>query len=244
MTKVGYHNRHVASFAEVKRLLDAGAVGRVTHVLAEAYGPVVLKGRGPTWRTRKVEGGGCLYDYAAHPVDLLTWYLGPAESVSGSVLNSVFSRETDDEVFSTIHFPGGATAQLSVSWSDESHRKMSTKITLWGTLGRIAAERQEIHVYFETSKRLPDGLRPRLERASTQPTSLEPVWYYLRGEEYSAQVDNFVRAVEHGELITGTFRDASETDRTIGHDRSTTRCTINAPRHWSKLTALCRHDRT
>ena len=46
VTQVGYHNRFVGAFAEVKRLLDAGAIGDVTHVLGEAYGPVVLKPQG------------------------------------------------------------------------------------------------------------------------------------------------------------------------------------------------------
>ena len=58
----------------------------VTHVLAEAYGPVVLKPKGGTWRSRKAEGGGCLYDYAAHPLNLLTWYFGSRRGVSGTVL--------------------------------------------------------------------------------------------------------------------------------------------------------------
>ena len=39
VTQVGYHNRFVASFAEVHRLLEEGAIGSVSHVLAEAYGP-------------------------------------------------------------------------------------------------------------------------------------------------------------------------------------------------------------
>ena len=46
VTQVGYHYRFVGAFAEVKRLLEVGAIGRVTHVLAEAYGPVVLKTAG------------------------------------------------------------------------------------------------------------------------------------------------------------------------------------------------------
>src|SRR5262249_36609915 len=37
VTQVGYHNRFVGAFAEVKRLLDAGAIGKVTHALGEAY---------------------------------------------------------------------------------------------------------------------------------------------------------------------------------------------------------------
>ena len=56
VNQVGYHYRFVGAFQEVKRLLDAGAIGDVTHVLAEAYGPVVLKPKGSTWRTQRVGG--------------------------------------------------------------------------------------------------------------------------------------------------------------------------------------------
>ena len=40
VTQVGYHNRFVGAFREVKALLEAGAIGTVTHALGEAYGPV------------------------------------------------------------------------------------------------------------------------------------------------------------------------------------------------------------
>ena len=110
-------------------------------------------------------GGGCLYDYAAHPVDLLTWYFGPVERVSGSVLGKVFSKETEDEVFSTLSFANGTTGQLSVSWSDESQRKMTTKVTIWGTHGRIYADRQEIQVFLRAGATPPGGVRPWVERA-------------------------------------------------------------------------------
>ncbi len=123
VTQVGYHNRHLATFNEVKRILDLGVLGTVTRVVAEAYGPVVLKSKGSTWRSKKDEGGGALYDYAAHPVDLLTWYFGRPESVSGTVLGRVFSAETEDEVFTTLMWPSGVSGQVSVSWSDESQRK-------------------------------------------------------------------------------------------------------------------------
>ncbi|MBV8593861.1 MAG: Gfo/Idh/MocA family oxidoreductase, partial [Caulobacteraceae bacterium] len=58
VNQVGYHYRFVAAFQEMKRLLDLGAIGEVSHVSAEAYGPVVLKPKGSTWRTQRQEGGG------------------------------------------------------------------------------------------------------------------------------------------------------------------------------------------
>jgi predicted dehydrogenase len=216
VTQVGYHNRFVAAFREVRSLLDAGAIGEVTHVLGEAYGPVVLKQKGSTWRSRRAEGGGCLYDYAAHVINLMNWYLGEPSGVAGTALPKVFSADTDDAAFGTLHFSGGKTGQLSVYWSDESYRKMTTRITIWGTAGRIFADRQECQVYLRDTASVPPGYEEGWNvRYTTELT--EPVWFYLRGEEYSAQIEAFVDQVvagtpsgEHG------FAAAAETDRTIG----------------------------
>jgi predicted dehydrogenase len=194
VTQVGYHNRFVGTFREVKALVDMGALGTVTHALGEAYGPVVTRSRGSTWRSQRAEGGGCLYDYAAHPIDLLNWFLGEPVGVGGTVLNRIFSRETEDEVFSTLYYPEGKTAQISVNWSDESYRKMTTRVTLWGTAGRIFADRQECQVYLRDDALLPPGYEPGWNvRYTTELT--EPVGFYLRGEEYSAQIEHFIERV-------------------------------------------------
>jgi predicted dehydrogenase len=214
VTQVGYHNRFIGAFREVKRLLDAGAVGTVTHVLAEAYGPVVLKAKGSTWRSRRADGGGCLYDYAAHPLNLLTWYFGSPQGVSGTVLGRVFSAETDDEVSSTLHFGEDVDAQLSVSWSDESHRKMTTRVTIWGTKGRIYADRQEVQLYVREDATPPEGYSVGWNVRYTTELS-DPVWFYVRGEEYSAQLDAFVARVEHGAAAEDGFASAAITDDVI-----------------------------
>jgi predicted dehydrogenase len=215
VTQVGYHNRFVGAFREVKALLDANAIGRVTHVLGEAYGPVVLKPKGGTWRSQRTEGGGCLYDYAAHAIDLVNWYLGEPLGVGGTVLGRVFSGETDDEVFSTLYYPEGRTAQISVNWSDESYRKMTTRVTLWGTAGRIYADRQECQVYLRDTARVPEGYGEGWNvRYTTDLT--EPVWFYLRGEEYSAQIDSFVQSVmERKQNGVNNFESAAATDKVI-----------------------------
>ncbi|MEI6446564.1 MAG: Gfo/Idh/MocA family oxidoreductase [Actinomycetes bacterium] len=213
-TQVGYHNRFIGAFAEVKQLIDSGAIGEVVHVLGEAYGPVVLKAKGSTWRSKASEGGGCLYDYAAHVINLINWYAGEPEGIGGTVLGKVFSKETDDEVFSTLGFPGGVTGQVSVNWSDESQRKMTTRITVWGTQGRIFADRQEVQAYIREGGS-PPGYRTGWNvRYTTELT--EPVWFYLRGEEYSAQIDSFFKSVAAGETTgINDFASAAMTDRVI-----------------------------
>lgn len=215
VTQVGYHNRFVGAFEEVKHLLDAQAIGKVTHVLAEAYGPVVLKPKGSTWRSQRSEGGGCLYDYAAHPINLVNWYLGAPTAVGGTVLGSVFSADTEDEVFGTLYFRDGVTGQVSVNWSDESYRKMTTRITVWGTLGRITADRQECQVYLRDQANPPEGYRHGWNvRYTTELT--DQVWFYLRGEEYSAQLDAFVQRVAKRDIEgINDFSSAAVTDRVL-----------------------------
>lgn len=214
--QVGYHYRYVGAFAEMKRLIDAGAIGRITHAVAEAYGPVVLRPKRKTWRTDKAEGGGCLYDYAAHPLNLLNWFFGAPDKVMGSHLGQVFSEGTDDQVFSTLRWDNGPTAQLSVNWSDESHRKMSTKISLIGTNGRLYADRQECQTYLRAPVDGLDGYGPGWTvKYTTELTKAS--WFYLRGEEYSAQLDDFINAVAAGksQAAENGFTSATQTDKTM-----------------------------
>ncbi len=218
VTQVGYHNRFVGSFREVKRLLDSGAIGEVVGGLAEAYGPVVLKPSGSSWRSRSSTGGGCLYDYAAHPLDLMSWYLGSPLEVRGT-LASIFSREIDDMVTATLNYER-ASVQVNVNWSDESQRKMTTKIALWGTHGKISADRQEIQVFLREGAQPPSGYSRGWNVRYT--TELMPApYFYVRGEEYSDQIDAFVRRIQTGSVKgENDFRSATRTDMTIAAIRA------------------------
>lgn len=212
VTQVGYHYRYVGAFQEVKRLLDLGAIGRVSHVLAEAYGPVVVHEAGMSWRGKRGQGGGALYDYGAHPTNLLTWFFGAPTRASGTSMARVFSRETEDEASGTLHWEGGPSAHLSVDWSDESERKMTTKLTIWGTDGKIVADRQECRVYLRPSATAPRGYEIGWNvKYTTELTA--PVSFYLRGEEYTAQLEDFVARVRAGALSgVNDFASAAETD--------------------------------
>jgi len=215
VTQVGYHYRFVGAFKEAARLVKSGALGDVHHVRAEAYGPVVLRKRGSTWRSAKSEGGGALYDYACHAIDLVNFVHGAPTAASGVVRSSVFSRDVDDEIYSTLHFDNGASGQLSVNWSDESFRKMSTKISVWGTNGRVTADRQECQLYL----REPHPALPGVDKGWTvrYTTDLsDEVWFYLRGEEYSAQVDYFAQSVKERRLDgENSFARALDADRVV-----------------------------
>jgi len=203
VNQVGYHYRFVGAFEEVKRLVEARAIGEIHNFRVEAYGPVVLQPKGMTWRSSKNEGGGCLYDYASHAVNLITHLFGMPVGVGGTAMRSVFSKGVDDEVYATLYHADGLTGQVCINWSDDTHRKMSLRVEAWGKNGKINADRQEcqLHVRDEGWK---VGYTTELSR---------PVRYYVRGEEYSAQLDYFIDCIERGEKQNvNSFARALDTD--------------------------------
>ena len=238
VNQVGYHNRFVGAFEEMKRLIDDGVIGKIHHVKAEIYGPVILKPKGSTWRTSKNEGGGCLYDYACHGIDLLNYIVGRPDSVGGTVLNKIFSDDVEDEVYSILFYADGKTGQIEANWSDDSYRKMSTKICAWGSNGKIIADRQELQIFLRTQPH--EGTNLTLGWNTRYTTSLtKEVWFYLRGEEYSAQIDHFIQNIKAGCCDTrSSFQSARDADlvvdmmvRDAAHSRpesSTLRNSLNA----------------
>jgi predicted dehydrogenase len=214
INQVGYHNKFIGTFNEVKRIVDGGYIGEIYHFHGQAYGPVVVKAKGDTWRSNPEEGGGCLMDYASHVIDLINYILEPITAVKGSMLKSVFSREVDDAVFAMLELQNKVTGILTVNWSDETFRKMTTSITLNGKKGKIVSDANELKVWLKEGP-FPEGYSKGWNVKHV--TDLTPqVDYYLRGEEYSAQMDHFIKAVQ-GKAANSinTFESAWMTDRAI-----------------------------
>jgi predicted dehydrogenase len=195
VNQVGYHNRFIGTFNEMKRLVEKGILGDIFHFLGEAYGPVVLKEKGGTWRSDREQGGGCLFDYASHVLNLIHYIVGNPTEAGGTLLKTIYSKEVEDAVYASLLLENGLTGQLSVNWSDETYRKMSTSIKIEGKKGKMTADATELKIYLKEENKmenLPKGWTVKYI------TDLTPqVNFNLRGEEYSAQVDYFIECIKN-----------------------------------------------
>ncbi len=194
INQVGYHNKFIGTFREVKRLLNEQAIGEVYHFTAEAYGPVVTMKKKATWRSDPKEGGGCLLDYASHVIDLVNDTLSPVQKVRSSLLKSIYSDNVEDSVYSLLELKNGLSGVLQVNWSDDTYRKMSTSITIQGTKGKIISDANELKVFFREEPNQ-EGYEKGWNVKNITDFQ-ENVDFYLRGEEYSAQIDYFIDAVQ------------------------------------------------
>jgi predicted dehydrogenase len=214
VTQVGYHNHFIGTFRELKRLLEAEIIGELVHFNGEAYGPVVTKEKGGTWRSDPIEGGGCLFDYASHVINLIQEIIGRPVKAKGTLLKKIYSKQVEDAVYSVLTLDTGLSGVLLVNWSDETYRKMSTSLTLQGKKGKIICDATEIKIYLKeenTNENLGKGWTIKYI------TDLAiPVNFYLRGEEYSAQIDNFIQCViERKQTDVNSFEQALYTDKVI-----------------------------
>lgn len=214
VNQVGYHNHFIGTFRELKRLLRENVLGELVHFSGEAYGPVVTKEKGGTWRSRSSEGGGCLFDYASHVLNLIQEVIGRPAGINGALLKSIYSKGVEDAVFSLITLESGLTGTLLVNWSEETFRKMSTSITVQGKNGKIICDATELKIFLRQA-----DPKQGLDKGWTIKyiTDLAlPVDYYLRGEEYSAQIDYFIKnVVKQQPGRVNTFEQGLYTDKVM-----------------------------
>jgi predicted dehydrogenase len=214
VNQVGYHNRFIGTFNFLRKLVSGNSLGQIYHFHGEAYGPVVVKRKEGTWRSDSAEGGGCLFDYASHVINLIEFILGNIKNVSGVMLKKVFSSGVEDAVYTGLYLENDLSGMLSVNWSDETYRKMSTQLTVIGTEGKIIADAQEMKVYIKNEHKdlgLEKGWNIKYITDLT-----EPVDFYLRGEEYSAQVDYFAKHIKTNDYNNiNSFASALNTDKVI-----------------------------
>jgi predicted dehydrogenase len=221
INQVGYHNKFIGTFQEVKRLMDNNCLGEIFHFTGESYGPVVIKSKQNNWRSDPSEGGGCLMDYASHVIDLINHIVGPITKVQASQLKSYYSNNVEDAVYSLLEVANNISGVLSVNWSDETYRKMSTSLTISGSKGKLICDANELKVYFNSSD-CPDNYSKGWNVKYTTELT-EPVAFYLRGEEYSAQIDYFIKAIQNKVPNTiNNFQSAWLTDKVITLIRNST----------------------
>jgi predicted dehydrogenase len=109
---VAHYRRGQPFFKKIKELIDEKAVGDIRFVRLDFYKRSLtkdeLKTQGISWRVDpSISGGGLFHDLAPHQLDLIFYFFGDAEIVSGFGLNQEKTYAADDLVTANILFKNG-----------------------------------------------------------------------------------------------------------------------------------------
>jgi len=211
--QVGYVNRFNDVFMKAKQLLDAGILGKIFSFRFDMYGRTVTRASSSSgWRGKRKTGGGCLYEFGSHAIDLMVYLLGKPAEVRGSCLTPVFSTDAEDIVRTNVRYSNGATGSITVNWSDESYRKPTNKIEILGEDGKLMADQHELKLFLS---------RPKLSFVKGWNTVnitdvFTPVDFYVRGNEFTRQIYHFAeRALDANQSNLSSFMDATVTQEVI-----------------------------
>jgi predicted dehydrogenase len=133
---VAYYRRALPRFLEVRRLINAGAIGSVTDVHVRVSEPLAAGAAAAGWRfDPAVAGAGLFYDLASHCLDLLDFLFGPIADASGFAVNTGGAYAAEDVTAGAFRFAGG-TVGTGV-WNFNADRSMDT-IVCTGPLGELS----------------------------------------------------------------------------------------------------------
>ena len=132
----------------LKAAVDAGKFGRLTMGDAfvkwfrtqEYYDSGAWRG---TWA---LDGGGALMNQAIHSVDLLTWLMGPVESITAHTAMLAHQRiEVEDVATASIRFKNGALGVIEATTA--AYPGMLKKIEIHGSHGSAVIEEEDIKTW-------------------------------------------------------------------------------------------------
>jgi predicted dehydrogenase len=214
INQVGYVLRYSDVFMEVKRLLDKGALGKLIYYKMEMNGPTLLKDAKNGWRSKKSEGGGCMYDFASHSIDMTNYMFGTPDEISGTVFQSIYSKDVEDALCSTFTYSNGLRGNISICWSDPSYRKPTYRLEVMGREGKIIADLHSLKAFFRREPTIPGFTKDWNQKYVTD--FVEPVRFYLRGYEFTRQLDCFIdKILDHEKPCLSTFKEGYDTDVVI-----------------------------
>jgi scyllo-inositol 2-dehydrogenase (NADP+) len=201
--QVGFVNRYVASFQRLRALIEDGHLGGVRSYTASMRGSIMT---GPpandSWQGDFKRGGGCLNEYGPHIIDLCLFIFGPVAGVEKAEATSTYSKYADDRV-SAVWTHGDKnprtvgsliSGQLLIDWADIGKRKSVIEFVVEFEHAKLRVDNSTIEISWHE-----DG--PALSEARDQiDISVQPanVGYYLRGEEFSLELEAFLEMCGYG----------------------------------------------
>jgi len=211
VNQVGYVNRFNDVFLKTKQFIDEGLIGKIIRFKSEMYSRTITKSdEGNTWRDSRENGGGAIFEVASHAIDLVNYLVGKPDKITGSSLTQIYSKNVEDAVNATLLYKDGTSGTINVNWSDESYRKPTNKIELFGAKGKIQADQHGMKIFLKAA--LPThNLREGWNTLYITDV-FKPVPFYVRGNEFTSQLYHFVDCIKDKKLKNiCSFKDGAET---------------------------------
>ena len=133
---IAYYRHFYPVVRRMKQVIESGEIGKpiVAQVTAfEWFNPAPSNPR--AWLLKpEISGGGPMFDFGCHRIQLLLHLFGPVKSVSAVTATALFNREVEDTAVASFEFSQGTIGNLVVSHAAMEPRDSFTVYASEGTM--------------------------------------------------------------------------------------------------------------
>jgi predicted dehydrogenase len=113
---IDFNFSQVAAFRRAREMLEAGAVGRLRHVMVTwNVENAATRLQLPSWKTDPHNGGAALGNFVSHSFHYLEWFCGPIGGLSARLSGPPARPEAETNVTLALAFASGASGSLAMS---------------------------------------------------------------------------------------------------------------------------------
>lgn len=201
---VGYVYRFLPIFMRFKELLENFKSKEILSAKINMCGNVVTEQTPKSWRNTGI-GSGCIYDYGCHAIDLSLFLFGKPDEVICLEKHELFHAGVVDKFKAKLKFRENKNFNLDLNcnWADENVRKAGITIKIDADDLSLWTDGQILKMSGEKSLNL------SIKNLNTD------VPYYLRGEEFQNQLDQFIADVTSKALNYKGAKHAAICDKII-----------------------------
>ncbi len=156
---VAYYRHFYPVIERIKEILQSGEIGEPVLAQVNTFEYFNPQADHPRYwfMVKDRSGGGPMFDFGCHRIEVLTNILGPIKKVRSITSNVLFDREVEDTATALFQFERGTSGVLSVT---HAARESQDTLRIFGSLGSIhvpslnqgtmqvtssAGEREETH---------------------------------------------------------------------------------------------------
>ncbi|WP_217593306.1 Gfo/Idh/MocA family protein [Cohnella sp. GbtcB17] len=182
----------------IKRVLDAGALGRL--LLAEMTLPFYRTQAyydSAEWRGTIAQDGGALMNQGIHGLDLLLWFAGDARTVFGKTATLTHRMEAEDLGLAILQFESGAYGTVMASTSVQPGYPAT--VTLYGEQGTIKLEGSSIVRWAVPGWERPNWAQEQAYGGVTDPKSIVTEFHQSQFLDIIAAIETGTEPLSSGE---------------------------------------------
>jgi predicted dehydrogenase len=134
---IAYYRHFYPVVRRMRDLIASGEIGDPVYAQINAFEWFDLPPDDPRgWFLKRDQaGGGPMFDFGCHRLEVLTHLFGPVRRVTGMVANVIFDRDVEDTAAALLQFERGVCAMVAVTHAAVDARDT---VEIFGTRGSLS----------------------------------------------------------------------------------------------------------